>query len=67
MLICYSLCYAAVLKILTYHAQYNAQDQEFCSTYYSYKLRTICMIESLQCDRICEKGSYTRIRFFDFK
>ena len=27
----YTLCYAAVLKILTYYAQYYAQEQELCS------------------------------------
>ena len=30
MYIFYPLCYAAVLKILTYYAQYYAQEQEFC-------------------------------------
>ena len=30
MLIFYLLCYAAVLKILTYYAQYYAQEEELC-------------------------------------
>ena len=33
MLIFYPLCYAAVLKILTYYAQYYAQEQELCSAH----------------------------------
>ena len=31
----YLLCYAAVLKILTYYAQYYAQE-ELCLVYYPY-------------------------------
>ena len=35
MLIFYPLCYAAVLKILAYYAQYYAQEQELCSAHYT--------------------------------
>ena len=28
---------------------------------------SLVMVYIMKCDRICEKGSYTHIQFFDFK
>ena len=46
MLIFYLLCYAAVLKILAYYAQYYGQEQELGSAYYTNYIQ-VCLNKSL--------------------
>ena len=43
---CYLICYAAVLLIFTYYAQYYAQEQELWSDYYAIYIQ-VCMSNSL--------------------
>ena len=58
MLIFHLLCYAAVLKILTYYAQYYAQEKELCLVYYHnvYQWRRKGGLEGLEPPQLSRKG-----------